>query len=155
LQADEWPWLARGLTNLRVLKLQNVRLGTNNQWPAALADCTRLTELHLLGKSAPPLPDGRYLSRLQTISWLSERYGGALPEALANSSNVRMLVLGVKPGRRTNYSMLETFPNLKDVLLVCHDNTAAYAHDFLQLKQRFSDINAHREYVCDGWHQVL
>ena len=99
--------------------MSNVTAGSNDQWPAALADCTSLSELQLVGKSAPVLPDGRYLSRLQSLVWLSEQ-DGALPGTLAHASALRTLVLGLKPARigRTSLSMLKTLRYLTDLSFV-------------------------------------
>ncbi len=155
VQADEWPWLARGLPSLRSLLMQNVRAGTNGQWPTALAGCTRLTELHLHGRSAPPLPNGGYLSCLQKLSWLSERRA-ALPGALAHSSSIQELGVGLQPQRLSMLSLLETLPNLEVVLLVVRRYSAIDVFDFPELKQRFSSINFRCEYVSEHeWRQVL
>ena len=119
LQDGDWHWLARALPNLQTLTLTRIVARGYDHWPAAMAQCSSLKELHLAGLTAPPLLNGQYLSRLQKLSWVSSRRS-ALPKGLANSPSLEMLTLGLK--HIVDLGTLMTMPNLKEAMLVVLGN---------------------------------
>ena len=112
LQSDDWSWLARDLPRLQILELTDACIGINTPWPAALADCTGLECLVLVGSAAGPIPGGRYLEGLKRLDWVGDSRA-ALPQTLAAATALEELTLGHEPERVIGCGVLEALPSLR------------------------------------------
>jgi len=137
LQGNRWPWLAKDLPNLRHLELFGVRAGVNGQWPAAMADCTKLLRLQLTGSSAAPIPGGRYLQTLQELQWLCDP-SAPVADALSAATALRELELTIDPERVAACSVLDALPNLRLLKFDSRNRHDEYSHAaaLLELRRR-------------------
>jgi len=114
------------------------RLADDGPWPAALANCTQLESLRLLGDSARRIPTGPYLNRLTRLDWqcgppITEPGAVAL---LAAATSLVQLQLRLAPQCIAACSVLDTLPKLERLTIVGHKDDRDHENALLRLQQR-------------------
>ena len=151
-QGNDWPWLARDLPLLQTLLLTRAREHPDSQWPAAMAGCTGLDTLSLLGSSAP-VPSGPYLNRLTQLELADPP--AAVLDALGAATALQDLKLRLAPSHVADSSVIDSLPNLRKVLFELEHDGLAHVKDVLRLQRRLPGVDVRCEFpsvsvACPG-----
>ena len=118
----------------------------DDQWVPALADCTSLTTVTVLGEMMAPIPDGRYLSRLKQLTWLARR-GAPLTKALAAAKALKSLTvrLQLDHDEISDCDVLGALPNLRKLAVKLRKDEPGNVSAFLELQRRLCAV----EITCE------